>query len=188
MRFLALLFVLLSPLFAPPLTVAPANPSSEVPAQYRPFLGQWTGVLEYRDFQSDARVQLPTWLEVSFDPDTQSLLFLYIYDDGPSKIVKELSRVTIDSKLSVFTVTSDRDKSSDSYRVSRSKGFAGGSGGELELVGKGMENDREVEVHILIKVSRNSCTYSKETRLPGAAFLFRDGYTFTRRNPPQPAS
>jgi hypothetical protein len=37
------------------------------------FVGDWVGVLEYRDFQSDARVQLPTWLSVRPALDAHSV-------------------------------------------------------------------------------------------------------------------
>lgn len=41
-------------------------------AIYSAFEGKWTGVLEYRDYQSDKRVQLPTWLEVKDTPDSRA--------------------------------------------------------------------------------------------------------------------
>ena len=148
------------------------------------FIGEWTGVLEYRDFQSDDRVKLPTWLTVQASPDGASLDFAYTYDDGPNKIVKEISRVTVDSQTRTFTFTSDRDNSRDVYQLSGIESFAAAGRGTLQLTGSGSENGKKVDVRITIKLGRNSYTYQKETRLAGADFLFRDGYTLVRRNPP----
>ena len=151
---------------------------------YQGFVGDWTGVLEYRDFQSDGLVKLPTWLTVQASPDGASLDFAYIYDDGPNNIVKEVSHVTIDSQTRTFTFTSDRDNSRDVYQLGGIESFANAGRGTLQLTGSGTENGKKVDVRITIKLGRNSYTYKKETRLPGADFLFRDGYTFVRRNPP----
>jgi hypothetical protein len=146
--------------------------------------GDWVGVLEYRDFQSDARVQLPTWLSVRPASDANSVALTYTYDDGPTKTVIEKSTVSIDSTLKRYTVTSDRDHSSDSYQVEGLENLIAKHRGVLVLSGSGTENDKKVDVRITITVGRNLYKFVKETRLPGQDFLFRDGYTFTRRDPP----
>jgi len=149
-----------------------------------PFIGDWAGVLEYRDFQSDARVQLPTWLSVRPASDSNSVALTYTYDDGPTKTVIEKSTVSIDSALKRYTVTSDRDHSTDSYQVEGLENLAAKHRGVLVLSGSGTENDKKVDVRITITVGRNLYKFVKETRLPSQDFLFRDGYTFTRRDPP----
>jgi hypothetical protein len=151
---------------------------------YQGFVGDWTGVLEYRDFQSNERVKLPTWLDVKLSANGAGLDFTYTYDDGPGKIVKELSHIAIDAERHTFIVTSDRDKSEDVYQLSGLESFANTGRGTLQLTGTGTENDHKVDVRITIKLGRNSYSFQKETRVPGADFLFRDGYTFVRRNPP----
>ena len=93
----------------------PAVPVGKI---YEPFIGAWTGELEYRDFQSDQRVKLPTWLVVQLSPDGRGMQFHYIYDDGPTKVVEELAAVTIDTQNATFTVSSDRNKSKDTYQIS----------------------------------------------------------------------
>src|SRR5271165_1096801 len=70
-----------------------ANAAKNVTA---PFVGEWTGQLEYRDFQSDERVHLPAWLTVKPGSLANTLEFTYTYDDSPSKVVVERSVVTID--------------------------------------------------------------------------------------------
>jgi hypothetical protein len=150
-----------------------------------PFSGDWVGVLEYRDFQTDARVQLPTWLSIRPGTAPNSLAFTYTYDDGPNKTVVERSTVTMDQHSSTYTVTSDRDHSSDTYKIAEGlDSFTASHRGKLTLTGTGTENDKKVDVRITITLGRNLYKFVKETRLPGQDFLFRDGYTFTRRDPP----
>ncbi len=73
---------------------------------YAGFVGEWVGHIEYRDFGDNSRVLLPTWLEISRDPDGRSLRFAYIYDDGPNKTVKQISLVAIDAAAAAAIFTS----------------------------------------------------------------------------------
>jgi hypothetical protein len=152
---------------------------------YSGFEGDWVGQLQYRDFGNDSRVFLPTWLRISRTADGRSLQFDYTYDDGPTKTVKETSLVTMDLAAGTFTVTSNRDHSSDVYKLAGLSEFSAKGRGSLTLTGTGTENDKPVDVRITITVARNLYTYRKETRLAGAEFLFRDAYTFTRKDPPR---
>jgi hypothetical protein len=165
-----------------PATLATAQaPPSDLNAN---FVGRWTGQLEYRDFQSNAQVFLPTWLTITETADHKALQFNYVYDDGPSKTVRELMIVTIDPAASKITFTSDRDKSSDSYTLEGLAGFSKTGRGTLILTGPGKENDKPVDVRITLTLRRNLYTYRKETRLQGEDFKFRDAHTFTRAEPP----
>ena len=147
--------------------------------------GAWTGQLEYRDFQSDKHVALPTWLDIKTSPDGSSLQFTYTYDDGPSKILIEHSTIKIDPANHQFMATSDRDHSSETYQISGLAEPLPAGRVQFALSGKGTENDKPVDVRITITIGRNLYQYSKETRQAAEDFKFRDGYTFTRRNPPQ---
>jgi hypothetical protein len=172
----------------PVLSIAQQAPSTQSAAAAgsvtAPFAGDWVGVLEYRDFQTDARVQLPTWLTVKQAATAGSLELTYTDDDGPNKIVVERSTVTIDAAGNTFTITSDRDHSSDVYKIEEFKSYPANHRGKLTLTGTGTENDKKVDVRITIAIGRNLYQFVKETRLPGQEFLFRDGYTFTRRDIP----
>jgi hypothetical protein len=53
------------------------------------------------------------------------------------------------------------------------------------LTGTGKENDKPVDVRIVLSIDRNLYRFTKETRQSGQDFLFRDEYTFTRRRPGQ---
>jgi hypothetical protein len=159
-------------------------PAIVVGKVYEPFIGAWTGELEYRDFQSEQKVKLPTWLVVQLSPDGRGMQFHYTYDDGPTKVIEELAAVTVDTQNATFTVTSDRDKSKDMYQIAGLEKFASAGRGTLELTGTGTENDQKVDVRISIKVGRNFYRYEKETKIAGGGFQFRDSYNFTRRDPP----
>ncbi|WP_353070067.1 hypothetical protein RBB75_07600 [Tunturibacter empetritectus] len=148
------------------------------------FVGKWVGQLEYRDFQSNAQVFLPTWLIITETTDQKALQFNYVYDDGPSKTVRELMIVTLDPVVSKITFTSDRDKSSDTYTLQGLDDFSKTGRGTLILSGPGKENDKPVDVRITLTLRRNLYTYRKETRRQGEDFKFRDAYTFTRAEPP----
>jgi hypothetical protein len=91
----------------------------------------------------------------------------------------------MDLAAGTFTVTSNRDHSSDVYKLAGLSEFSAKGRGSLTLTGTGTENDKPVDVRITITVARNLYTYRKETRLAGAEFLFRDAYTFTRKDPPR---
>jgi len=145
--------------------------------------GEWTGHLEYRDYQSDERVMLPTWLEVKPASDGNSVVFSYTYDDGPTKTVLEKSSITVDPSARTYTVTSDGDHSSSSYQIEELT--AGKHGIQITLTGHGTENDKPVDVRIHVRADRNLYRFEKETRASGQEFKFRDGYILTRRSPQQ---
>lgn len=169
-----------------PSTPAPATaPSSgAAPAAANPlhaqFLGAWTGQLEYRDFQSDAQVFLPTWLTITEGAGALQLDF--VYDDGPTKVVRERMLLAIADGNA--ELSSDRDHTRDHYQVSGLDAFAKLGRGVLTLTGTSRENDRPVDVQITLTLRRNLFTLRKETRAGSEPFRFRDAYTFTRATPP----
>jgi hypothetical protein len=152
---------------------------------YNGFVGDWVGQLEYRDYGDNSRVFLPTWLAISRSADGRSLRFAYTYDDGPNKTVKEVSLLVLDAAAGTATFTSESDHSGTKYRAAGLAEFSGNGTGKLILTGSGTDNDKKVDVRITMALRRNLYTYVKETKLPGQEFLFRDGYTFTRKQAPE---
>jgi hypothetical protein len=84
---LFLLLFLLRPVFFAKQT-ASSPPPAALAKIYTGFVADWTGELEFRDYQSDGRVKLPTLLDVKLSADGHSLRFHYVYDDGPNKVVE----------------------------------------------------------------------------------------------------
>jgi hypothetical protein len=77
-----------------------------------------------------------------------------------------------------------QEKSGDVYHLSGLEKLTTAGLSTLELKGSGTENGMKVEVRISMTIGRNYYRYVKETRLPVAEFEFRDGFQFTRRDPP----
>lgn len=146
--------------------------------------GDWVGQLEYRDFKTNERVLLPTWLTMTPGADGTSLTLGYTYDDGPGKTVREVSTLALSAASKTATLTSKRDHASETYTVAGLEEFAKLNRGTLVLTGPGKENDQPVDVRITITLRRNLFTLVKETKHPDEDFKFRDGYTLTRKDAP----
>jgi hypothetical protein len=167
-----------------------ARPQATLPTpvarSYAPFLGKWTGELEYWDSSSDQRVKLPSWLQVRVSTDGKSLDFHFTFDDGPKKIVEDNNRSSIDPSKDSFKKFSVEHKSEESYQLSGIEAFAENQGGTLVFSGMEIENDKKVDIRIIINTGRNHYRDLKQTRASGAEFLFRDALNFVRREPPTP--
>ncbi len=142
--------------------------------------GQWAGTLEYRDFQSDKRVSLPTNLEATAKPDVSSLEFSYTYDDGPTKIVHESATLSIDAAKRVLTMVSDGGKSHEELTITGFDIETRTQRLTLSFSGTGQENNKPVEVRSTLSCGPNTLTLLRETQLPGRNFNFRDQYSFIR--------
>jgi len=142
-------------------------------------VGSWTGSLEYRDFQNDKRVTLPTTLEVTPTTDQSAVQFAYTYDDGPGKIVKEKALIRVPATGDQYIVK-EEDGSETVYQITTATGFSGSEGGRLVLNGPGTENKKVVEVRTTLEITPTSLNILRETRLPGEDFKFRHQYKFQR--------
>jgi hypothetical protein len=142
---------------------------------YQACAGHWAGALEYRDFQSDKHVSLPTNLESQ--SDGKSLSLKYTYDDGPGKIMHETAILNLDPARRVVVIRSD-DKSSEQLSITEAD--APGDKVRLLLSGTGEENHKKVDVRSTLVCGTNSFSLLRETRLPGQEFSFRHKYSLTR--------
>lgn len=85
---------------------SPSPNPMNVEQLYGGFLCDWVGQLEYR-VSDNSRVFLPTWLEITRTSDGRSLRFAYVYDDGPTKIVRELSVITLTTPKPLYVPKRD---------------------------------------------------------------------------------
>jgi hypothetical protein len=148
--------------------------------------GDWTGVLEYRDYSEPAtstkRVKLPTWLTVTDDADR--LTFNYTYDDGPNKVVGETLIVSFDVAASNLEITNDHGHT-EFYKVDGYSHLRDGRG-DITLLGPTIDNSRPAESRITIGVRRNLITWVEEVRpTSDVPFAFRHSYVFTRAQAPK---
>ena len=144
-------------------------------------IGLWAGTLEYRDYSepagSNKRVKLPTWLTIS--EAGNALRFDYIYDDGPTKTVKESSLVHIDTALATYTDLDLSQKPQSTYKIAGLGEIRQGRG-VLTLTGPGLENGKPVEVRTTLRIGRNILEILRETALAGQPMAFRHSYTMVR--------
>lgn len=63
-----------------PLRIAAQAPAAAPSDLNAAFVGDWTGQLEYRDYTTNERTYLPTWLKILESADHRSLVFRYVYD------------------------------------------------------------------------------------------------------------
>lgn len=148
--------------------------------------GEWTGVLEYRDYSEPAtstkRIKLPTWLTVT--PSSDKLTFHYIYDDGPTKTVDETLSISFDVAGSTLTITNDKGHD-ETYKVEGYNGLRSGHG-DVTLLGPTIDNNRPAECRITIGIRRNLLTWTEEVRPTSEIpFAFRHSYVFTRAQAPK---
>jgi hypothetical protein len=169
-------------LLAVSVVLAPAQNTSTINTEIQQALvGAWVGTLEYRDFSEAAtsakRVKLPTWLTI--ERAGADLRFLYVYDDGPTKTVKETSVVRIDPSTPRYTILDAAGKVEDSYAIAGLAQLKSGRG-SLTLTGSGTENGAAVEVRTTLRIGRNILEITRETAAPGQPFTFRHAYTMVR--------
>jgi hypothetical protein len=166
---------------------APAAPQADAPAVvagrlYANLVGRWVGILEYRDFKSDDRYKLPTWLTVELSADGKSLLFHYTFDDGPLKTLHETNQITIVPATQSWTVVTEGEPN-DIYKVEGLDKLKDGRG-KLTLLNSGTENRKIVDTKTDVTLGRNLFVMERSTRLPGQNYAFRHIYSFTRANAP----
>ena len=170
------------------LLVSAGLPAQTTPAQIKSdlrsaLLGDWAGVLEYRDYSEPAtstkRVTLPTWLSIA-DADPAKLKWQYVYDDGPTKTVEETDIVTFDPETSTYSEV-DNAKPAQVFKVTGYDALHSGRG-TLVLTGSGTDNDKPSETRVTMKIQRNLIEIVEETRPAGSteAFVFRHAFRFTR--------
>ena len=141
--------------------------------------GEWAGTLEYRDYRSDRRVTLPTLLTVT--PGAEATLDLaYVYDDGPGKTVRSNERVTMDAERGTYRIQNGDGTYDATFAAEGLREF-GPAANVIVLMGKGTENDQEVELRITITVTPETFTTLRESRRSGGDWLFRNRYQLARR-------
>jgi hypothetical protein len=187
MRNLLLVLALLAPASLHAQATAPLSPSASIQASLtHALVGDWTGVLEYRDYSepptSIKRVQLPTWLHIA--SVSNSLQWHYIYDDGPNKVLDETDAVIFDPSASTYS-ESTNGKPPSVYKVTGYESLKDGRG-VLVLSGTGTDNDKPSETRVTITIRRNLLEILEETRPAGsdAPMAFRHAFRFTRAAAP----
>lgn len=142
-------------------------------ATLRELIGEWSGTLEYVDYQPPhRRVRLPTTLTVTDAGTTLRLAFTY--DDGPGKLISSVDALSTDAE----TVRWAGEKSELLYRVIETKPHL------LVLEVEGEDDDAPATMRETFSLGPNRFSLVKTVRPrgagPGATFTFRHGYEFVR--------
>jgi hypothetical protein len=151
------------------------GPSAE-PDVLAALAGSWTGVLEYADYQSDRRVQLPTRITAVADGASRTLTLDYVYREPNGESVTSRGEHAINVAAGRYVM------GSDTFAIDALHGFAAGGEGRLVVTGTVMENDRPQPARHTITLTGDSLRILKETRSP---WQFRNEYRMTRESPPR---
>lgn len=176
LRFAALLLGLFS--FAISLVGAERTPTvEEIYARWR---GEWTGVLEYRDYQPPhGRVKLPTTLVVTPALNNPAVLTLsFVYDDGPAKTVKSASRLTLDLIARTLIWSDDGKPASAEDHFSLAE--ISSNGDRLVFLGSAQDDNKASRIRYTFTSAPGSWKILKETTSDGPEFAFRHEYLFTK--------
>lgn len=154
---------------------APPVPPSPVAADvFAAMAGDWTGVLEYADYRSDRRVQLPTRLTASVDGTGRILTLAYVYREPSGE------EVTSDAVHRIDPAAGRYQMGEDTFAIAAWEGFGAAGGGRMVLTGTVVDNDRPEPARYTFSLSGDTLRILKETRTP---WTFRNEYRMTRAAP-----
>ena len=135
--------------------------------------GEWTGVLEYADYRTDERVQLPTRMTATLAGGALQIAYAYREPSGTIVNANSVHRALDDGRRYVM--------GTDTLTVLSMEGFGSARSGATEaravLLGTSTENDIIVPARHHITLRGDSLIIRKETRDPPR---LRNEYRFRR--------
>jgi hypothetical protein len=137
--------------------------------------GSWSGVLEYADYRTDRRVQLPTRLTAGASDGGGTLTLDYVYTEPNGETVTSQGVHRMDMAAGRYVM------GSDTFDVGMVEGFVGAAGGRMVMTGTVIDNDRPEPVRHTITLSGDTLRMLKETRSP---WQFRNEYRLVRVSTP----
>lgn len=136
--------------------------------------GEWAGVLEYSDYGTGERVQLPTTLSATIAGGELQLAFAYREPSGITLNAGSVHRALPDGRRYVMGTDTLRAMSVAGFGRPSESGHAEGT---ATFTGTTMENDTVVPARHTIILRRDSLIIRKETRDPPT---FRNEYRLRR--------
>jgi hypothetical protein len=147
--------------------------------------GQWSGVLEYRDYQSDGLVELPVLTTISTPGDGATLVQQSLFDDGPGRPVW-ITTVSLDDPAAGLSTSASYRAGGTPELATERVAVAGASGPTdwtLIYTRTGEDDDQPAEMRITQRREGRVLTATKEVRPVGAgedAWRFRNRTRLTR--------
>lgn len=152
----------------------PSSAPSPPPDVFAALAGNWTGVLEYADYRSDRRVQLPTRLAATAADASRTLSLAYEYREPNGETVTSRGVHRIDPAAGRYVM------GSDTFSIGTLEGFATRDAGRMIVTGAVIDNDRPEPARYTFVLAGDSLRITKETRSP---WQFRNEYRLVRDRP-----
>jgi Peptidase family S41 len=145
----------------------PAAPLDPTAALATALAGNWSGTLDYRDYQADTRASLPTQMAAD------GLALRWTFDDGPGKTVRSSQSWSITPDGKRVTITSGKDRETLAVAELRRS-----STGGLTLVADGTaeENGRKMLVREILTRDGPVLRITRMSRAAGQPFIMRHSY------------
>ncbi|ADL02443.1 hypothetical protein [Brevundimonas subvibrioides] len=148
-------------------------------------VGQWSGALGYRDYQSDRMFEIPVTTTITTPGDGATQVRQSLFDDGPDKPVW-ITTVSLDdlaagtSTAASFRAGNAPELSTDTVRVTA---FADATHWTLVYARTGEDDDRPADIRVTETRDGDSLLEIKEVRPVGSddtAWRFRNQTRLTR--------
>ncbi len=148
------------------------------PRAFDIFAGNWTGSLEYKDFQNpNRRVKIPVKLVVK-PIDANTAVWDFKYDDFGKAVV---SSETHSFKAGKYSVATKGQARVHSYTSMDFQALTQSDDGKAVLIGTEIEVGRTVDVRRTITLTSKTLSTLTETRANSEPFAFRNQSSYTRQ-------
>lgn len=140
--------------------------------------GAWSGVLVYRDYQTDARVELPHTRQIHVAPDGSYLVSEMAFTD-PGYVVYNAQITSIGVNGVQIAYAGGGEVELTATRVTTFEAY--GDGWRAVLEGATTDDNAPVDVQFIYTLQGDRFTRDKVVRPEGEAdFAFRNGIEVTR--------
>ncbi len=149
--------------------------------------GSWGGALEYRDYQSGKKFELPMAAQIDIGKDNATISRVSTFDDGPKTGLVYITTVSIFDKTgskvtnAVFRKGRAVDVSTDDAKVTTYKDATHWT---IVYQQNGSDNEKPAEIRVTQTLNGNELLALKEVKPVGAAdkdYLFRNQVRLVRK-------
>lgn len=148
------------------------------PRAFDVFAGNWTGNLEYKDYQNPTRrVKIPVKLMVK-PSDANTAIWDFKYDDFGKTVV---SFETHSFKAGKYSVVTKGQAQVQTFTSLDFQALTVSGSGKAVLSGTEIEVGRKVDVRRTITLTAKTLSTLTETRANNEPFAFRNQSTYTRQ-------
>lgn len=184
---LGLIALILSAFNSAVIPIAKAGETSNPDKLEQSLKGSWRGALEYRDYQSGTKFELPMTTQIDVSPDNATVTRLSAFDDGPKTGLVYISTISLfdangsRSTNAIFRKGRAVEVWTDDAQVSSYKDALHWT---IVYQRKGNDGDKPAEIRVTQTLNGNELTALKEVKPVGAPdreYLFRNNTRLTRK-------